>query len=335
MTGAWIRRSKYVFVITCAYFGWQSSANVQSKQFAGSIIASSYRPTFRSCNLENGTEVTEIRKFQTQLPNQVLQNYSLIVNNNNFDTLVVSPDLLLKCKESYPFASAKSASESNSRYLKALARVSTENESALQNAGATHQISNKQNLYLTVDLCPSHKVLDAELFEKIQGGVRPVPVVISISGYWLMSHEADFKHLLKMESDGEIAITWANHSYSHPYDPKLPNAHNFLLEKNVNLESEVFKNEILILNHGIVPSVYFRFPGLVSDKKEVDKIREWGLLPLGADAWLALGEKPNMGSFILVHGNGNEPAGLKLLYNDLTKDPEMKKEFSDIDEAFE
>ena len=42
-------------------------------------------------------------------------------------------------------------------------------------------------------------------------------------------------------------------------------------------------------------------------------VNELSLIPLGSDAWLAKGEAPRKGSFILVHGNGNEPKGVKLL----------------------
>jgi len=42
------------------------------------------------------------------------------------------------------------------------------------------------------------------------------------------------------------------------------------------------------------------------------------LISLGADAWLALNQKPRDGSIMLVHPNGNEELGLKLYKQDAT-----------------
>ena len=40
-------------------------------------------------------------------------------------------------------------------------------------------------------------------------------------------------------------------------------------------------------------------------------VRRFHLVTLGADAWLAIGQKPGPGSIVLVHPNGNEPEGLR------------------------
>lgn len=91
----------------------------------------------------------------------------------------------------------------------------------------------------------------------------------------------------------------------------MPLAENFLLAPGTNLEIEVLENEKLMLKNGLTPSVFFRFPGLVSDKSIVDKITAYGLIPIGSDAWLAKGQQPNAGSIVLIHGNGNEEIGVK------------------------
>ena len=38
-------------------------------------------------------------------------------------------------------------------------------------------------------------------------------------------------------------------------------------------------------------------------------------VPLGADAWLAKHQEITPGGIILVHGNGNEPAGIVSIYS--------------------
>ena len=49
------------------------------------------------------------------------------------------------------------------------------------------------------------------------------------------------------------------------------------------------------------------------------QIKNYGLIPLGADAWLADMEKKHQaltlspGGIILVHGNSNEPRGIQIL----------------------
>ena len=62
---------------------------------------------------------------------------------------------------------------------------------------------------------------------------------------------------------------------------------------------------------GMVPSVFFRFPGLVSSRALFDRVVAHGLVPVGSDAWLAKGQRPTEGSIVLVHGNGNEPIGIE------------------------
>jgi hypothetical protein len=61
----------------------------------------------------------------------------------------------------------------------------------------------------------------------------------------------------------------------------------------------------------LTPSVFFRFPGLVSDNSEFMRVLAYGLIPVGSDAWLAKKQKPGPGSIVLIHGNGNEPLGIK------------------------
>ena len=85
---------------------------------------------------------------------------------------------------------------------------------------------------------------------------------------------------------------------------------NFLLKPNTDLNLEVLGTEIAMLQHGLLPSIFFRFPGLVSDSSIIQKITQFGLIPIGSDAWLAKGQAASSGSIVLIHGNGNEPIGV-------------------------
>lgn len=139
---------------------------------------------------------------------------------------------------------------------------------------------------------------------------------------------------MSLADSKKLRITWVNHSNTHPYDSKLPDNQNFLLLKGVDFTSEVLGTEKLLLSQGVIPSVFFRFPGLVSSDKQIQKLQSWGLIPLGTDAWLAKDQPIRSGSVILVHGNGNEPQGLARLDRSLAAKPAWKSLFADLIRAF-
>ena len=127
----------------------------------------------------------------------------------------------------------------------------------------------------------------------------------------MRQHPSDLEWLKQMERKGEIYITWINHSYNHRVSKTLPLKENFLLEPCTDINYEVLETEKAMLKSGLLPSVFFRFPGLVSDQQLVYRITDFGLITVGTDAWLAKGQQPQAGSIVLIHGNGNEPVGVK------------------------
>ncbi|MDQ1088443.1 polysaccharide deacetylase [Siphonobacter sp. SORGH_AS_1065] len=185
---------------------------------------------------------------------------------------------------------------------------------ALQDAGLTRTQPNEKGFSLTMDLCPSHKPLTRTVFEDLIAAFepeeKPVPITITITGLWMQSHADDLQWLKNLEKRGDLRITWVNHSFHHQYDPKLPLTRNFLLSKGTNMASEVLLNEQAMIQNGLLPSIFFRFPGLISDQSIFDDVLNLGLLPLGSDAWLAKGQKVQPGSIVLIHPNGNEPVGI-------------------------
>jgi hypothetical protein len=100
---------------------------------------------------------------------------------------------------------------------------------------------------------------------------------------------------------------------SHPYDYHLDLAHNFMRTAGVEPLAEILSLETLLLEQGITPSVFFRFPGLVSNPTLIETLERLHLVAIGSDAWLAKGQQPKPGSAILIHGNLNEPAGVRLM----------------------
>lgn len=185
----------------------------------------------------------------------------------------------------------------------------------LQNAGAARAETGTDGTFLTVDLCPSKRPFERAMFEAAEGAGNggAVPVAVAVSGLWLEKHPEEFSFLRGEVAAGRLAVTWVNHSRHHHYDPQAPLEKNFLLAPGTDLRAEVLDLEQRLVAEGVVPSPFFRFPGLVSDGAAIELLKELSLIPIGADAWLAKGEKPRAGSFILVHGNGNEPKGITLL----------------------
>ena len=202
----------------------------------------------------------------------------------------------------------------HSPYGRAIAD-SEKNASAIQDAGLVHALPPGKGVVLTIDLCPSLRPLDRKLFRAILANFepeeKPVPLGIAITGVWMLEHPIDLAWLRQLERDREIAVTWINHSFHHRYAPELPLSKNFLLEAGTDPDAEVLKTEAAMIENGLLPSVFFRFPGLVSDAALVRRVVSYGLIPVGSDAWLAKGQAPSSGSIVLVHGNGNEPIGIE------------------------
>ncbi len=187
----------------------------------------------------------------------------------------------------------------------------------LQNAGLTHGAAAGD--YLTGDLCPSKRPLDRAFFTRLETADPHASVALSVSGLWLIHHFDDFRWLTDQRKSGALDILWVDHTYHHPYRARLPLAANFLLTRGVDPEAEILDTERLIIANGETPSLFFRFPGLVSSDPLMQAVSRFHLVTLGADAWLAKGQQPEKGSIVLVHPNGNEPRGLAMFTRDLTR----------------
>lgn len=253
------------------------------------------------------------------------QTYLLLVNPQTLDTRI---DLAKNYKTSSLKYANMMAIFKNTVFVKALDAALLK-DIPIENAGIDHALPHEKGITLTIDLCPSHKPLDRVVFQSIFDAFKkialPAPVALSVSGKWMLKHQDDLDWLKTLINNKELNITWINHSFNHEVN-HLPLKENFLLAPGTNLNVEVLENEKLMLKNGIVPSVFFRFPGLVSDRAIVQKIINYGLIPIGSDAWLAKGQKPNAGSIVLIHGNGNEEIGVEEFINLLkTKQAEVQR----------
>ncbi|HJD61207.1 MAG TPA: hypothetical protein LFV90_03490 [Rickettsia endosymbiont of Columbicola hoogstraali] len=243
------------------------------------------------------------------------KKYFVLVDPNSFKTALIPRDQVeLPRNEAEKQNLLKKLG--NTPYIKALNKY-TKPPYVQQNYGATHSMYEVKGQFLTIDMCPSSKSFEEEFFNKlVEISVKlnkPIPIAICVSGLWINKHEKEFLWLVQQQQKGHLQITWVNHSFSHPYLKDKPLENNFLLSNKENFESEVLEAGKVLVSHNIAPTPFFRFPGLVSDQTLIEKLKDFGFIPLGSDAWLAKGEKVQDGSFILVHGNSNEKAGIELI----------------------
>ena len=262
---------------------------------------------------QQGNLQIAIRKY-----NQNSSNYLLVVDPYTLKTEIKTANIF-KELESNKIASNKIASNAKAileetPYLKALNKFSSP-PYQLENYGLIESEYSVNGMFLTIDMCPARKPFEKEFFETLvllaNKNNKPVPIALAMSGLWMQNHPEEFAWLIQQKKNNKLAITWMNHSFTHVYYPSLPFKNNFMLLQPDDFDNEIIKTEKILLKNHQVPSVFFRFPGLVADKTLILKSRALGLIPVGSNAWLMKGEVPKMRSIILVHGNSNEPPGIE------------------------
>jgi hypothetical protein len=300
-----------------------------------------YRAVFLACVNDAGTARLATRRMRTDS-----EALLLTVDPQSLATRV-EPESCWRCTET------SDGEQRMTRFVHALQSPPQDGEAskAVENAGLVHGKSDI-GAFVTGDLCPSQRPLDRGFFERLarekarasgsgaSGSGTPAirtpesatPVALAVSGLWIVRHAADLEWLKRQNASGALAITWVNHSFSHPYAKHRPQAQNFMLTQGLDFDHEVYGTERLMIESGLTPSIFFRFPGLVSDAALIHRLRESHLVALGADAWLALSQSPQPGSIVLVHPNGNEPIGIKLLSR-LLDQGRLPKPLRPIDEA--
>ena len=302
MFAAWAGLAGAARADDCA-FAPAPATRLQSPEAVGD-----YRPVLKECAAADGRKAVAIREMTVGG-----QKVALLADPEALTTRLERA-ACWTCREADEDALA---STRMGRAIRESARApGLVHRGFLEDAGLTHGA--RQGDFVTGDLCPSRRPLDRAFFTQLEtAGVR-APVALSISGLWLIHHFDDFRWLVGERNSGALDIVWVDHTYHHPYRHNLPLGANFLLGQGVDPEEEILDTERLIIANGETPSLFFRFPGLISSDPLMQAVRRFHLVTLGADAWLAKGQKPGRGSIVLVHPNGNEPQGLKVFASDLT-----------------
>ena len=249
-------------------------------------------------------------------------NYNLIVSDATLDTFVVKSSILLKK------LNMKKVRKKSSTYEKIKAQGKAKMVSDLSHlAIKKNKPIGDARFSITIDLCPSRKKWDDDLFQSLIGlstkrlrnNSNPLPVGIAITGRWIKQNQKSFNKLKAWHLKGMLDITWINHSFSHPLRPNQFKKYEFMTASNVSLEREALRLEKILLNEGLIPSIWFRFPGLAFNQKRLTQLGNLGLIPLGSNAWIAKGQRIRDGSVVLLHGNGNERPGVDKFLHYLKK----------------
>jgi hypothetical protein len=253
--------------------------------------------------------------------------------------LMIDPSTLatsLEHEQCWTCADTDDAAQKETRFMSAVqmssqpAAARAEPQTAIFNAGLSHSM--KDGSFITGDLCPSRKPLDRDFLEKLKTIGPRTPVALAISGLWLTRHGADFQWLREQARSGALEIAWVNHSYHHPYFRGRRPANNFLLTPGFDIQAEILDTERLLIANGETPSIFFRFPGLISDAALTEAVRRDHLIVLGADGWLVFAPPLRRGAILLVHPNGNDHAGLRL-FSKLLDNGKLPRPFRPINEA--
>ena len=234
-----------------------------------------YCPIFKQChNALNQTRLA-IRRMSVDA-----ENLLLMVNPSTLETS-------LEHERCWTCADTDDETQKETRLIQMFSQAAANGgaaQSAAFNAGLSHSM--RDGSFITGDLCPSRKQLDRDLLEVLKTIGPRTPVALAISGLWLTRHGADSQWLQEQARSGALEITWVNHSYHHPYAPGRPLANNFLLTSGFDMQSEILDTERLLIANRETPSIFFRFPGLVSDAALMQAVRRDHLVVLGADGWL-------------------------------------------------
>lgn len=214
-------------------------------------------------------------------------------------------------------AATASDDVARSPYLRSLADLSASTRALVSvDQDATVAPNVTEPFALTVDMCQSRKAWDKNLFE---WAVRlsettgaPVPIGIAMTGGWAQAHPNELEQIVAWQTSKKLDVTWINHSKTHPLhclDSACRRA-EFLTAESVDFDEEVLGLERALLARGLLPSVIFRFPGLIHDASRLTRLNELSLMAIDADAWIAKDEGIKPRAVVLVHGNGNEPPGI-------------------------
>lgn len=254
----------------------------------------------------------------------------LVLNPESLESHLVRSSCLERCS----VLSGRDVERTN---YGSLLNESDDSHYPMQNDGVTKGSSDRY-VALTIDMCPSSKGMSQNVYDELvrlsrQKG-EAIPIGVAMTSAWQDRHSERFVWLKKQVLEGRFKIQWINHSSHHHYKRGVPFENNFMRKEGTDIKAEILGNEISMLKGGVTPSVFFRFPGLVSSKPLVRQLSDWGLVSLGSQAWLGKGERVVDGSIILIHGNKNEPSGEVKFFDYVQSMDSQRQAFGSLYDVF-
>jgi hypothetical protein len=187
-----------------------------------------------------------------------------------------------------------------------------------------------QTVAITVDLCWSIRPYERDFFRFVSRFAAEhgeAWITLFVTGRWLEQHPEEMEKLIALSREPGVGVTWALHSWVHP--KRQP----FMISYSpAEVQEDNLRTEAELLRWGIVPSIFYRFPGLIHDEERLRAILELDLVSVNCDSWVASMRLrrpphhfwPSDGSILLIHGNGNEPVGIPRLYEWMIETPGWK-----------
>lgn len=270
-----------------------------------------YRPVFKVVRDKDAHLLVAIRSFSLGDEQKLL-----LVDPYTFKTHVQNERDTVLCNEEQKLALNRAP------YFRAL-KIYSSPPYKTTNYGLSHAQTSRDGVFLTADLCPSSKPFDKDFFNALIKRKKK-NLSIALTGTWALEHPQEFAWLIEQNNSHRLNILWINHTFHHRYQRPIPGITRDILHPKSALKKEILVVEQLLLEKGQTPSVFLRFPALISDSDSVAMVKDLGLITVGSDAWLAKGQMPTKGSIMLVHGNGNEPKGIKMFMHLFNRYPNMK-----------
>ena len=201
-----------------------------------------------------------------------------------------------------------------------------ENKIPFGNSGELENLKGYKNIVLTSDLCPTKNNYDRIFYDNLEKMRSEdhinIPLIIFFSGKWIVKHIEEMKEI---KTSGLDFIA-GNHTYNH----------NIIMDEvekqNIKLETEIENTDRAMLENGILPSYFFRFPGLKKRPEDFETLSRLNMIAIDANQWMGKSSK-NWG-ILLVHSNGvvsqEVRAFLKFLKTNENKFRSQKLVFRDI-----
>ncbi len=122
---------------------------------------------------------------------------------------------------------------------------------------------------LTVDMCWSLRPYERDFFRFVPrlAKLGEAPITLFMTGRWLAQHPLEMERLIELSREPGVGVTWGLHSWVHPKERPFMNRYTAdeVRDDNLRLERD-------LLEWGIVPSIFYRFPG--SDPRRAPPARD-------------------------------------------------------------